>query len=465
MASLERLRNAVRLEFWAPRITDTGGRMKRFSLIALALFAIAAGARADERMDAAVAGLSSKDRSVRQASLKAIRAWEKELFEPINALNHQNDADVSQLRAQLAKLQEAVEVWKRYKDVVGCGDLLETVVEAAADPSPKPARDFFADVLGITDVEQPDLDQDESIRGYCGTGEIDVRTAIRYVVSRRPQVVRQLLNDPRVAFRSQLLLPLAQLGHSQDRSLVFRFLGASKPVLRSAAVEAVREYPVALWQRPVLSMASDRNGYVRDSVAYALGNVDPKVARPALLRLLDDRCRTVAERAYLSLDEDHSPGLGKIFLRMFLRHPSWADFAISGLTDNPIREAGPVAVAHWKSKSEGWEEVPKLLIAIDLSQGRKFLVSAARDHDVERRRVAVARLADVKGDDAEEALIAALRDPDSEVVDLACEAIAERKLVDAIPVLREMLRAKRGDPERVEKAFRACAGVGIRESQ
>lgn len=304
----------------------------------------------------------------------------------------------------------------RYEGIASCQEYLAEVVEAVADPNPLAVRRFLiARYEGFdSDIpEEPALDYEPS--GGCGNEDNSGwDSAIDYLVSRRPEVVRQMLTEDRLKFRSSLLLRLTSLEGSQDLAIAIRFSGSANPALRASAVRALLSFKNSTAERLILRAASDPKREVRVAAASALPFLTSDASYPTLLRLLEDPCRTVAWTAHFSLTERTSPELAGAYARMLVRYPDRGWEVLQGLERNPIPEAVAPLIAHWRAKGSGWQAVPDVLAKINAPKSRAMVIAAIADPDPERRCAGIESVDQLPADIAEDAIVAALEDQDEE---------------------------------------------------
>lgn len=445
-------------------MTNRRQRLIQAGVAAIIVLALPALSRADENLDRAVAGLTSKDWAVRQASVKAVHEWEDRFQKSIEVIKSSSNEE--DLKAALKKLQDDVskirEEIARYRGILFCEKYLDEAVEAAADPSPNAVRALLAKAHRY-EIDEPiaEPECDEAVPTRCGmSGQGDPEhEASLFLVMTRPEVVRKMLGEPSVAFRHDLLEDLAVFGRPEDEKFVVRGLASPDPRMRGSALTAAPKFREATWLPAAVRLINDPSPMVRSCLADALSELESSVKRPILLKLLGDQYRYVAESAMFAIGEDSSPVVGRAYAKVLIAHPNWGDFVMQGLYKCAGREAIPALLAHWRKKGEAWEEIPSVLLGIDSSFGTRFVIQATRDADVERRRVAVHDLMDVKGNEVEDALLAALADPDDTVIECALVEVEKRCLADAIPILLNLLATKRGNSVIAERTLKACTGM------
>lgn len=405
---------------------------------------------AEDELDTALARLSSPDRSVRQATAAK---WEEYRMLYANRFGAElrGATSAEDREAICAKYRQQEKVW-------GCGRFLPTAVEAVADPSLDSVRRFLMErYKEFPETIEPD--PEDVLRGGCGSYDRSPEFAMEYVVEKRAEAIRQVMADPNLPFRGELLIELARLRKPEERATAMQFLRSRSAGLRADGIYALMQYPAEAWESRVMGMVGDPSPTVRIAVARALERVNPERGEPILLELLRDRYRMVAESANFSLRDSKSAVVARAYAQLLVQRPHWS-FVVYGVEGHPSREAVGPLIAYWNANTDELYGVPAALMASDPIAGRKFLLAATRDPEPARRCAALYGLAEVIGDAVDDALLAALSDRELEVVSVALDIVRERKPEGAVPVLREMLKTKRyEDLEQVTRTLRACLGM------
>lgn len=428
--------------------------MKRWLVATVGVLAMVGTARADKGLDDAVAKLSSHDRAVRQAAVLEIQSWTKAFMKRL-----EKPRNVFEDEAVEREYLAARPHWH----LICCEDYIGEVVEALADPRPNSALKFLRDQYKDADGDRPvKWGRDDEMVGVCGTGlDRSLPSAIRYVVSKRPDVARALIADPSFGSRGALLRVLTGLRHPEDQAVAMRLTGSPNPSLRASAVLALSEYPAEGWLTRVLPLTEDRDPEVRYAVAWVLGHWEGERPRSPLLTLLQDPYRKVAQAASeaLSDGEENSPELERAYLQVLQRHPHW-DFALHGLVAHATDISLGALLRHWKLKGAGWEDVPEIVGKIDSREGRKLVLDGARSRDPEVRERAIKEMSGLVGHDVEDAILAALGDRNENVKSAALDAVQERRLPEAIPILRAMVaQGTCANSEEVKRVLNLCLAI------
>ncbi|MFL5537721.1 MAG: HEAT repeat domain-containing protein [Longimicrobiaceae bacterium] len=176
------------------------------------------------------------------------------------------------------------------------------------------------------------------------------------------------------------------------------------------SLAALKEDPRSV-QALIQALRTDQDANVRNTAAWALGQIEDRAAVPALLEAMaGDRSVEVRRTAAWALGQIEDPA------------------AVDGLV-RAMRDAD-ADVRHTAIWALGQLESPRAVPG---------LIGALRDDDVEVRRQAAWALGQIESKEAVPALVAAMRDADREVRSTAIWALGQIEAPEAVPGLSTAL--------------------------
>jgi HEAT repeat protein len=248
-----------------------------------------------------------------------------------------------------------------------------------------------------------------------------------------PILIDTLQDKDRIA-RSNSVIALGKIGDKRAVDPLIQSLADPDSNTRKVTVEALTKLNDERAFDPIVNLIkTDNDQGVKASAINSLAKLNPTKAIDPLLEVFQGKSLELRNLAAIALGQTHQPAALKAILKLM----SQVDFS-------SLAELNPSLSLFFK---EGGEET------------KNQLKSSLSDSDLATRQQALLLTSILAGTDRAESLIAALKDPKSEMRALAALLIGRAKDIKAVPELRQALTDK--DEAVRTRASEALALIGV----